>query len=102
MTHENKASHFKHNKIQNNFDKLYKAGESKVLVCVYSILCKENCIPTTKLVELALSKEYVNECITCSSADSVYRALKKLQEKGWIIGHLKKDGYIWELLLDDA
>ena len=102
MSHGNKTSYFKHNKIQDSLDKLYKSGESKELICVYSILCIENCIPTTRLVELAISEEYANECISCASADSVYRALKKLQDKGWVVGHLKKDGYVWELLFDDT
>ena len=88
------------NILQENLAKLYETVEDKRLICVYTILTRENHIPTKRVVELALTPDFEHECVTCVSADSVYRALKKLQEHGWIIGQLTKVGYVWQLLLD--
>ncbi|NHJ32536.1 MAG: hypothetical protein FK732_06720 [Asgard group archaeon] len=88
------------NILEENLAKLYNTVVDKRLICVYTILTRENSIPTKRVVELALSSDYVEECITCASADSVYRALKKLQEQGWIMGQLTKCGYVWQLMLD--
>jgi len=88
------------NILEDNLAKLYETVEDKRLICVYTILTRENCIPTKRVVELALTHDFEEECVTCASADSVYRALKKLQEQGWIIGQLSKVGYVWQLLLD--
>jgi len=88
------------NILEKNLAKLYKTVVDKRLICVYTILTRENCIPTKRVVELAFTPDFEEECVTCASADSVYRALKKLQEEGWIIGQLTKTGYVWQVLLD--
>jgi len=98
LNKKDKSSHTKHNSIPISLKKLYESGESKETICVYAILCKENCIPTARIVDLALSPDFESECITCASADGVYRALKNLQEKGLIIGQLSNKGYIWQIL----
>ena len=88
------------NNVKENLAKLYETKERKEVLCVYKILCKANYISTDRLIELALTPEFENECIYCASADSVYRALHSLQQKGWVMGALKKGGYIWQLIQD--
>jgi Fe2+ or Zn2+ uptake regulation protein len=88
------------NILKENLAKLYDTVVDKRLICVYTILTRENHISTKRVVELAFTSDFEKECITCASADSVYRALKKLQEQGFIIGQLTKAGYVWQILLD--
>jgi len=86
------------NTIQENLANLYDIGAQKEVICVYRILCKAKNCSTNEIVELALSPDFNTECLTCASAESIYRGLRNLQEKGWIIGYLSKGGYVWKII----
>jgi len=90
----------KSNKISPMLKELFSSSSKKEILCVYKILCNENKIPSKRLIEIALSQEENEECFGCASADNIFRAIKKLQEMGFVIGHLCKEGYIWELIED--
>lgn len=97
MTNTKKAQ-IQHNEIHPKLRELFESNTKKEILCVYKILCKENKIPSKRLVEIALSQEENNECFGCASADNIFRAVKKLQEMGFVVSHLCKEGYLWELL----
>lgn len=86
------------NVIDPKIKELFSSSSKKEILCVYKILCNENKIPSKRLIEIALSQEKNEECFGCASADNIFRAVKKLQEMGFVIGHLCKEGYIWELI----
>ena len=100
MTESDSTQAVEYNRVESKL-KQYFSSETKLeVVCVYSILLRENYISTKRLIDLAVSQKQVKNCVGCASADSVFRAIKKLQGVGLIIGHMKKGGYVWELLLD--
>ncbi len=84
--------------IEPELRKLFNSQSKKEILCVYSILKKEKSLSTKRLVEIALSQEFNHYCKGCAASDSVYRAVKKLQEKGFVLCHLGKEGYIWEFM----
>ncbi|MFW9922910.1 MAG: hypothetical protein ACFFDW_06425 [Candidatus Thorarchaeota archaeon] len=96
--HTANSNHY--NCIDPELEKLFISKAKKEIVCVYKILKSENKISSKRIIEIALSQSFSEECYGCASADNIFRALKLLQEKGFIIGHLVKGGYIWELLSD--
>ncbi len=89
-------NHF--NNIDPELEKLFNSQSKKEILCVYSILKKEKVLSTKKLVEIALSQEFNHYCQGCAAADNVYRAVKKLQEKGFVLCHMSKEGYIWKFI----
>ncbi|NHK32377.1 MAG: hypothetical protein FK730_13570 [Asgard group archaeon] len=84
--------------IDQKMQELYKSDVRPEVICVFKILSKCNCLSTNELVELALKPEYESECLTCASADSIYRGIKFLQDKGWVVGQIQKGGYVWQLI----
>ncbi|MBN1329396.1 MAG: hypothetical protein JXA54_07975 [Candidatus Heimdallarchaeota archaeon] len=100
MDKTEKQIHYNINNIEKNLARLYEIGAQKEVICVYRMLCKANNCSTNELIELAFSSDFESDCLTCASAESIYRGLRNLQEKGWIIGHLSKGGYIWKLITD--
>lgn len=87
-----------YNYVDPELERLFQSQSKKEIICVYKILKKQNNIPSKRIIEIALSQEHKDECFGCASADNIFRAIKKLQEKGFVIGHLRKGGYIWELI----
>ena len=100
MTEIESAQTMEYNIVESKLKKYFQSETKLEVVCVYSILLKENYLSTKRLIDLAISYKQVKNCIGCASADSVFRAVKKLQEAGLIIGHMKKGGYVWELVLE--
>lgn len=96
---KDKRSFFQPNEIPPEIEELCTKYSKKEILCVYKILLCENRIPSGRIIEMALSQDFNEECYGCASADNIFRALKKLQEMGFIIGHLQKGGYIWELIV---
>ncbi|MBD3191189.1 MAG: hypothetical protein GF308_11115 [Candidatus Heimdallarchaeota archaeon] len=91
------------NIIPNNLASRFLDFETKFkqnIQCVYSILQKENNIPSKRVIELAFIQNGNDYCTGCASADNIIRALKKLQELGIIACELKTGGYHWILIKD--
>ncbi|NHJ39399.1 MAG: hypothetical protein FK731_05145 [Asgard group archaeon] len=86
------------NIIEQKMRELYESDVRIEVICVFRILSKCICLSTNEIVKLALTPEYEDECITCASAESVYRGIRYLQDKGWIVGHIQKGGYVWQLI----
>ncbi len=97
MTDVDKTNN-QYNNIDPELKELFNSQSKKEILCVYSILKKEKTLSTKKLVEIALSQEFNHYCKGCAAADNVYRAVKKLQEKGFVLCHMSKEGYIWKFI----
>ena len=95
---DDKKTNNHYNNIDPELEKLFNSQSKKEILCVYSILKKEKSLSTKKLVEIALSQEFNHHCKGCAAADNVYRAVKKLQEKGFVICHMSKEGYVWKFI----
>ncbi|NHJ49790.1 MAG: hypothetical protein FK733_18505 [Asgard group archaeon] len=87
-----------HELIKENMRKLVNSDSRPEVICVYKILSKCHVISTNDIVKLAISPEYEKECISCASAESIYRGLRLLQELGLIVGKISKGGYVWQLV----
>jgi hypothetical protein len=84
--------------IQENLQKLVESNSRPEVICVYKILAKCQIISTNNIIKLALTPEFEKDCYMCSSAESVYRGIRILQDKGWVIGKVEKGGYVWQLI----
>ncbi|MHA1124017.1 MAG: hypothetical protein ACTSO7_01245 [Candidatus Heimdallarchaeota archaeon] len=100
MTESDSTQAIEYNRVESKLKQYFQSETKLEVVCVYSILLRENYISTKRLIDLAISHKQVKNCVGCASADSVFRAIKKLQCAGLIMGHMKKGGYVWELILD--
>jgi hypothetical protein len=99
MKHPNKNEDY-HNGVSPELEQLFNTQQKKELLCVYTILRKEKKLSSRKLVEIALSQEFNHYCHGCAAADNIYRAVKKLQEMGFVFCNLEKGGYVWEFIED--
>ena len=97
MTNQGKENNH-YNNISPELEKLFDTKSKKELLCVYTILRQERKLSTQRLVDLVISQKFNHYCQGCASADNVYRAVKKLQEMGYVLCNLRKGGYIWEFI----
>ena len=97
MTNQGKEK-YHYNNIDPELEKLFNTTIKKDLLYVYTILREERRLSTQRLVDIVLSQKFNHYCQGCASADNVYRAVKKLQEMGYVLCNLRKGGYIWEFI----
>ena len=67
------------------------------VLCILSILDKENSVSTRRIIELASTPEFEKICRDCKSGTAVYETAMKLYRMGRIDRKPGEGGFIWTL-----